>query len=278
MNFFVNGGMSLTNCVYVCPRIESVMKMKRFFFVSILVLSGCLAANAQSGNRSNTTNSNAWLMYFGNHKVSEKWGIHAEVQWRRHEFLSENQQLLLRGGVDFYTPAKNRFTLGYAFVRTYPYGEFAVAGDFPENRIWQQFLTSQKIGNVNLSHRYRLEQRFLGNPATGTMANGRYENRFRYMAKLTLPIAKEWEKPMFLAVYDEVMLNFGKEVGYNLFDQNRLYGALGFTLTPHMKLEVGYLYQLVQLRTLDSDSKNRIENNHTLQIGLFSVIPFFKAE
>lgn len=110
------------------------------------------------------------------------------------------------------------------------------------------------------------------------MEGGRYENRIRYMAKLTVPLAGEWERPMFLAIYDEVMLNFGKEVGYNLFDQNRLYGALGFTFTPQLKLEVGYLYQLVQLRSLDPAMKNRVENNHTLQIGLFSTLPLVTQE
>ncbi len=253
------------------------MKLKKILIL-VLCFAGAVVCNAQSGNRSNTSNTNAWLMYFGNHKVSDRWGIHAEVQWRRHDLFSVNQQLLVRGGIDFYTRNNNRFTAGYGFIRTHPYGEFAAPGDFPEHRIWQQFLTSHSLGKVNLSHRYRLEQRFIGNANTGSMEGGRYENRVRYMAKLTVPIAKEWRKPMFLAVYDEVMLNFGKEVGYNLFDQNRLYGALGFTFSPQMKLEVGYLYQLVQLRSLDSAARNRIENNHTLQIGWFSTLPFVKAE
>lgn len=254
------------------------MKPKLIFCVFAFCFFWAPVCHGQSGSRSTTSNTNAWLMYFGNHKVSERWGIHAEVQWRRHDLFAENQQLLLRGGVDFYTRANNRFTAGYGYIRTHPYGEFAGPGDFPEHRLWQQFLTSQVIGKANLSHRYRLEQRFIGNPVTGSMDGGRYENRIRYMAKLTIPIAEEWQKPMFVAIYDEVMLNFGKEVGYNLFDQNRLYGALGFTLTPYMKLEAGYLHQLVQLRSLDSGARNRIENNHTLQVGLFSTIPFFKTE
>lgn len=253
------------------------MNRKIFFLIGVLCIT-VAGAHAQSDNRSNTSNTNAWLMYFGNHKVSDRWGIHAEVQWRRHDLLSADQQLLLRTGVDYYTRGNNRLTAGYGFIRTHPYGEFGAPGDFPEHRIWQQFLTSQSIGRVSLSHRYRLEQRFIGNANSGSMEGGRYENRMRYMAKITVPIGNDWEKPMFFAVYDEVMLNFGKDVGYNLFDQNRVYGAFGFTITQQIKLEAGYLYQLVQLRSLDSTSRNRIENNHTLQIGVFSTLPLMKAE
>ncbi|HEY0771929.1 MAG TPA: DUF2490 domain-containing protein, partial [Sphingobacteriaceae bacterium] len=77
-----------------------------------------------------------------------------------------------------------------------------------------------------------------------------------------------------------IFINFGSEVAYNLFDQNRLYGAIGFTFSPNLKLEVGYLNQRVQLRSLDMSTgaaRNRIENNHTLQVGLFSTMSFYKG-
>lgn len=214
-------------------------------------------------------------MYFGNHKFTNRLGLHAEVQLRRYEFLSDDQQLLLRTGLDYYLKDNSRFTIGYAFVETHPYGEFAVANAFPEHRIWEQYTTSQTIGKVKLAHRYRLEQRLIGNAATGEFSNGRYENRFRYMAKATINLTK-WEKPLFLAVYDEIFINFGKDVGYNIFDQNRLYGALGLTLSSSLKLEVGYLYQVVQQRSLQLNPsvRHRIENNHTLQLGVFHTLSF----
>lgn len=244
-----------------------------FFCLSIF---GLVTTSFSQEARNNTANTNTWFMYFGNHKFNDRWGWHAEAQWRRHDVVSENQQLLFRTGVDYYTASNNRVTIGYAFVNTYPYGEFAVVNTFPEHRTWQQFLTTQSLGVSKLAHRYRLEQRWIGNPATSSMDNGRYENRFRYMAKFTTPLTQEWRTNLFLAIYDEVMLNFGKEVAYNIFDQNRIYAALGVSFSPTMKLEVGYLYQLVQLRTLDANLRNRIENNHTLQIGLFSTLAFRK--
>jgi len=244
-------------------------------FVVFLLLQSLLI---QGQTRTHANNTNAWLMYFGNHKFSGQLGLHAEIQWRRSDVFSENQQLLLRTGLDFYAKPDLRFTIGYAFIETYPYGEFAVPRAFPEHRIWQQLLLQQDLGKVKLSHRYRLEQRMIGNASTGKFENGRYENRMRYMAKATINITKGTH-PIFAALYDEVFINFGKDVGYNIFDQNRLYGAVGFSISPAFKMELGYLYQIVQLRNLEGASlKNRIENNHTLQIALFSNAPFMKQK
>lgn len=251
--------------------------MKKSAVVVILLLCSVSFTSAQSNARVTAENFNSWFMYFGNHKFSDQLGWHAEIQLRRNDFVANPQQLLLRTGIDFYTKNNVRWTVGYGFIQTYPYGDFAVPQDFPEHRIWQQLLVGQSLGKVRLSHRYRLEQRMLGNASTGKFEDGRYENRFRYMAKATLNLTKS-EKPIFLAVYDEIFINFGEEVGYNLFDQNRLYGALGFTLSSDLKLEVGYLNQRVLLRGLDSSgavARNRVENNHTFQVGLFSTIPFF---
>jgi hypothetical protein len=244
------------------------------FFASFFFLS----TQARAQTRTHAYNTNAWLMYFGNHKFSSWMGLHAEVQWRRSDVFSENQQLLLRTGLDFYVKPNLRVTVGYGFIETYPYGEFAVQNAFPEHRIWQQLLVPQDLGKVKLSHRYRIEQRMIGNSSTGQFENGRYENRMRYMAKATINITKG-KHPIFAALYDEVFINFGKDVGYNIFDQNRLYGAIGYSISPTLKMELGYLYQAVQLRNLDGTSlKNRIENNHTLQIALFSNVAFTKQE
>lgn len=253
-------------------------RTRNFWMVTWGLLFLTFHASGQE-TRVNTTNNNAWFMYFGNHKFSERFGLHAEAQLRRHDFLSEAQQLLLRTGIDYYLKENGRFTVGYAFVKTHPYGEFAVPQAFPEHRIWQQFTTSQTLGKVNLAHRYRLEQRMIGSTATRTMKDGRFENRFRYMAKAKANVARIGEKHLFVAVYDEIFINFGKEVAYNLMDQNRLYGAMGVSLSPMLQVELGYLYQLVQLRSLDlsgSIPKNRIENNYTFQLGVFSNIPLMK--
>lgn len=117
-----------------------MVRLKIALIVALIIQSSF----AEAQTRVQTDNTNAWLMYFGNHKFSDRLGLHAEVQWRRNDLFSKNQQLLLRTGLDFYVKTDVRLTVGYGFIETYPYGEYAVPNAFPEHRIWQQ-LFLQKL-------------------------------------------------------------------------------------------------------------------------------------
>ena len=84
--------------------------------------------------RQYTTNYNGWYMYMGDHPVSNKWGVHLEAQFRRHEVILSGQQLLLRTGINYHFNHNVFATAGHCFVETYRYGAFASTSDFPENR------------------------------------------------------------------------------------------------------------------------------------------------
>ena len=89
-----------------------------------------------------------------------------------------------------------------------------------------------KVGNINIRHRYRLEQRWvkLGEETT-------YKNRARYMLSVKIPISKNEESPLFISLYDEIFLN----ISDSPFDQNRLFAALGYQINKQMNFQVGYL-------------------------------------
>lgn len=80
--------------------------------------------------------------------------------------------------------------MGYAWIETYPYGEFPINGlgrDFTEHRIFEIAQLSHKEGIVDFSHRFMLEQRFVGRYST-VMESTEDEfpllNRLRYMARI----------------------------------------------------------------------------------------------
>ena len=121
--------------------------------------------------------------------------------------------------------------------------------------------------------RLRFEQRNLG--VMAKQSNGefdrigwRYENRFRYMLRTNVPLKVGGGK-YYVGLYDEILFNYGKNVAKNVFDQNRAYAALGRNLGHETKLEVGYLEQTVQHR-----DGLVFEHNHTLQIAIYSKLPF----
>src|SRR5687767_4006686 len=156
-------------------------------------------------------------------------------------------QLLLRWGANYYLTPNVTLTGGYAYIRTHRYGNYPVAARFPEHRIWQQALVVHRLRpRAALQHRYRLEQRYLGQ--TGP-AKWRYENRFRYMLRADFTLTQRDNRPdWYIGTYNELFVNFGRNVAANVFDQNRAYVALGKSAGRVGRLEIGYMNQLLQQR------------------------------
>ena len=53
----------------------------------------------------------------------------------------------------------------------------------------------------------------------------------------------------YLALYNELFMNTSKDIGngnqVELFDRNRLYGAIGYHIFDRLKVQVGYMYQSI---------------------------------
>jgi hypothetical protein len=233
------------------------------------------ALRAQSIGSASDQNFHTWYMYFGDHPVKGgPWGIHFDGQWRRQGIGEKWQQLLLRPGVNYDLNSKVQVSGGYAFIKTHRYGEFPAEFVTPEHRLWEQVLVKHTAGRARLSHRFRVDQRFVGVKGRDQAGNVQleqysYRNRFRYFVKAVVPFSERPDYRYFLSLYNEVMFNWGRNVQNNTFDQNRAYIALGRRLPGFGNIEIGYLQQTVQ------QGNGRIfEFNHTLQVGLFSVLPF----
>lgn len=205
-------------------------------------------------------NANGWYMYFGDHAFGKsRFGVHLEGQWRRADLGLKWQQLLLRPALNFQLNKKVALMGGYGFVETYRYGDFPVRSRFPEHRLFEQATITQRAFGLDWQNRLRLEQRYFRGFAQ------RYENRFRYMLRTNIPLGKKY----YVGLYDEVFYNFGKNVAFNVFDQNRAYIALGRNLARQTRFEVGFMEQTVQQR-----SGRVFEHNHTFQVAIYSRMPF----
>jgi len=224
-----------------------------------------------------SSQQHAWVMYTGNHKLNQHWGIHTEYQWRRADGFENWQQSLMRLGVDFY--AKNaQYTVGYGWIRSYQYGEQPIAHVNNEHRIWEQFILKNKVGRFDFQHRYRLEQRFIENWKKNQLGEYTqdgfvFRQRVRYRFLVTVPLSRKEivDNTLFLVAYDEPFLGFGKGIAKNILDQNRLYFALGWRFNKNCNFQLGYLNQFI----VKTDGI-KAERNHTLQIGLTYNLDFSK--
>jgi len=208
--------------------------MKRVLVLMFLRIS--FVSYAQKSDLGN------WLIYFGNVKLNSKFNWHNEVQYRNYNAVGDLEQLLLRTGVGVnLTENNNNLLLGYGFILSQNYvGNSDEKVDVNEHRIYQQFITKQRIGRVGLQHRYRFEQRFVADD---------FKMRFRYFLGFNLPLNKQevTDGTFYLSSYNEIFLN-SKD---NVFDRNRLYGGLGFRLNSTLKMEVGYMNQFFGGRNRD---------------------------
>ena len=215
--------------------------MKRISILIALLITGISVAQ-----NTGEEEWGAWYMYFGTNKVSEKLSIHSEAQFRFYETTSNFNQLLLRTGLNYHINPDAIVTLGYGYISTDgTFEEFPNEINSKENRIFQQLILKNKVGEFHFEHRYRLEQRFIDFGETTDT-----QHRARYRLQVTLPLTNTF----FVNVYDEVFLNLQDQV----FGQNRLYMALGVHITDNSSLQLGYL-------------KNHFNSSNfdRIQIGIF---------
>jgi hypothetical protein len=225
-------------------------------------------------------NTIGWLAYTGTFKIKDKISIHTEYQWRRVNGLKNWQQGLLRTGVNFAIRKDISINAGYAFAETFPYGNYPVATAFPEHRIFEQVVIKNPVGKLDINHRFTLEQRFVGKVV---FQNGSKEtdytflNRMRYRIRAELPLNKDklGENVWSILLLDEIFIGWGKNIGANIFDQNRLAFLVGYKLNQKLKFEAGYLNQILQQGKRVND-KPVFQYNNGFVIATYLSVDFTK--
>ncbi|MBT8187689.1 MAG: DUF2490 domain-containing protein [Croceitalea sp.] len=201
--------------------------MKKYLF--IITVGFSLFCNSQNTGEDET---GAWYMYFGTNKISDKFSIHSEAQFRFYDFGDSFNQMLLRTGLNYHINENAILTGGYAYIDTDPTFEnnAPLVNTVLEHRLFEQFILKNKVWELLFEHRYRLEQRFIRNR---DLQDSFTEHRARYRLQVTLPLTDTF----FLNFYDEVFINLQGDI----FGQNRLFLAGGVHLTSNSSVQIGYL-------------------------------------
>ncbi|MDZ4793474.1 MAG: DUF2490 domain-containing protein [Bacteroidota bacterium] len=248
------------------------MKVRITYLLPAVLICFCsyLASNAQN-TRITDKNTIGWYAYTGTVNINKKWSIHTEYQWRRDNVISDWQQSLLRTGINFKVNQKLTLRAGYAWIETFSYGDIPINGfgkQFTEHRAFQMATVNDKMEKLELSHRFMLEQRWIGrytNAALTKEDDYFFVNRLRYMYRMQIPLKGEIiaDRIPYAAIYDEIFLGFGKNVNENVFDQNRLGVLLGYRFSSKVRIEGGFLSQIVQLPR-EINNRNVFQYNNGL--------------
>ncbi|MBD0278266.1 MAG: DUF2490 domain-containing protein [Bacteroidota bacterium] len=221
--------------------------MKGLFTLLLWLL--CLSAFAQ---KQKSTIEQIWFGYSNQTRFSDKWGIIADLNFRTRENYTQglSQGLVQVGLTRYLDKIATRVTAAFTYVENFP-GDNHPGISQPELRPWQQIAWTKKRKPLRMSQSVRLEERFRRKLKNGNeLAHGyTFNYRLRYNVYFYEPLSKKAFAPhTFAAVWgDEVYLNFGKQIVYNTFDQNRIF--LGFVYYPNRQdnLQFGYTYIFQQL-------------------------------
>lgn len=258
-----------TQNIYFMQSLKSNIYWVYFFCFFILIITP-RDANAQN-NRMTHANTIGWYNYFGTMRLNKKWGLHTEYQFRRNHLITDWQQSLLRVGVNYQASPNLLLRVGYGWIETFPYGEFPLNGlgrDFTEHRLFQMAQLSQRAGRFDIQHRFILEQRFVGRYSSAAVKKEDefpLMHRARYMLRIQTPFKGREikDKTAYAAVYNEVMIGFGKNVNANIFDQNRIGLLVGYRFNKTFRIEAGYLNQTLQFGRL-INGRNVFQSNSGL--------------
>ena len=215
-----------------------------FFVISFLPSKGQVTKTTQYQEQ-------IWLGYFNQTRLNKRWGFWLDVQLRsKDNFTDSLSQFLFRPGLTYYIDDKTKLTLGYAFINHFPadaHGEISQ----PEHRIWQQIQWHNNYKKIRTMQWFRLEERFRHKiKDSDELADGyNFNFRFRYNFFLTGPLTKKsYDKGALHWVFnDELHVNFGKEIVYNYFDQNRLFLGFNYYVSKQNTLQFGYMNLFQQL-------------------------------
>lgn len=185
-----------------------------------------------------------------------QWGWGADVVYRRKSGLEDKSmfhvplRFSVRPWVHYQFSPNARLSLSpIGYVRNHEY--LAKPEDLlrPPNTEWRttlQYFHHYKPGNPRFMHtwRYRYEMRWQEVPLQDTW---RFINRFRirYRLRYTLKGSDFYENNnIYAMVSNEIGLNFGKNVTFNTFNQNRFYAGIGYRFLNTVRAEVRYVNRI----------------------------------
>ncbi len=219
------------------------MKIIRIFFLFLT----CVTSLAQT--EKNVDHQGIfWSLYYNQLTLNPKWSIHTEIDNRI--FLQPVEQNL------FSIRIQGRYKINENVETGGGFGYFSLANqdpekttDFktPEYRGIQNIAWKQSMGKIVLSQRFQIEERFIHNANKVTLLPGTtYSWRFRYRLQGDYTFWKKENQFLKALLSDEIMINLGKKIIKNTFDQNRVYTGLQYGINKNIALELGYLNSFQQ--------------------------------
>lgn len=205
------------------------MKIK-FKLIIILLLGMIGKTDAQSRD-----NYNMWFQYLMSARLTDKSTLTALSQYRSFDLVYDTRLFLVSAYVDYEIANEVKPAAGFMFLVLDSYKSDNTKKERYEKRPFQQVTLGGNIGRTSVSHRFRVEERFISNP-------DEFIVRLRYLISLRIPFNRKGEKEKLYGILkNELRMNVVKE---DPFDSNRLTAGLGIKVGKNSAIEVAFINQL----------------------------------
>jgi hypothetical protein len=219
--------------------------MKIIHIFSLLFV--CLICKAQT-EKNVDHQSLVWTRYYNQLTLNQKWSIHSEFDNRIFINPIKENLYAMRIQGRFKINKEIEIGAGYAYFSVATQVQ-ATTNDFrtPENRGQQDITWKQEHGKIIVNQRFQVEERFFRNSdKMGLLSGSTFNWRFRYRIQGEYSFWKKENQYLKAIVNDELMINGGRTIVKNTFDQNRIYAALQYGVNKNIGLELGYLNSFQQ--------------------------------
>jgi len=239
--------------------------MRRITIILTLSLFPVIVCEAQ---KNITHNNQQWLQYYNQLKLSESLTLFSDASLRRIDNFNHWQQLALRTGIGYQLFENLNGVTGFGCFESFNYNKPSKI----EFRPYQELNTSQEFGKISVQHRFRAEGRYFRTIPDGEITSN-FNFRFRYRLFFKTAILKLSktipERKLFLNFGDELFINAGKEITYNMLDNNRMLFGLSFQVNKNLDFSFTYNYQLGQ-----RNKPSTYEHSDVFWIGITHKIAF----
>ena len=208
-----------------------------FFLLSFYAFNH---SNAQLKTKQVTYRPQSWIGINGTMRLSDKWGIYYDANYRSNQFFKSTLYFASNVGVNYWYNENTILLFGYAHQWTAPstVGWHTYAN---ENRLYQQVLVSSTFKNMAITNRFRNEERWQQTIVHDTATNSYvFSDRLRYLVSAVIPLTKKTYLPSFI-VSEEIYLQVGSAIVYNTFDQNRAFIGFRESITKDLVFDIGYM-------------------------------------
>ncbi|HBH05552.1 MAG TPA: hypothetical protein DDX92_02985 [Flavobacteriales bacterium] len=215
------------------------MSLKRLIFFSLLTFSLSVLAIGQSNNL--VISNFQWFQYYNQSRITDRWSLFVDGGFRWENGFEQRSQYIIRSAAGYSIRKNTRLSAGIAFLGGYSPEVWSRA----ELRPFQEFSTRHPVNSSKLTHRLRLEERFLHDVIEGNIQPyNTFLFRFRYLFMFNIPLVQNFrnspETKLFLLAGNEILLHLGENEIYSVFDQNRILVGPGLQVSKKMKFTLLY--------------------------------------